>query len=368
MDQKDNRRESLCPSVFYVGGHYIQDARGTHMTGQMCVRRYGRKVLGKPAVVFVHGAAQTGTHWEETADGRPGFALIQADGGWECFVVDQPGIGRSRYHAEDLCELTHYTTEELEAAFTSPRYTSELPWAKLHTQWPGSGKRGDPIFDAWYASQVGHIKDYSLVEKLFRPAINALLEKVGPAFLVTHSQSGPLGWHAADICPHLVCGIVALEPHGPPFTYPDCAPFNSRPETIGQLIHAYGITSRPLTYEPPLPSDATVLPFKSPLEKIGKTGLPLGARQEAPVRKLKNVSQVPVLLITAEASYHSIYDHLTVEFLREAGVDVEHVYLANEGIHGNGHMMAIEKNSNELQIFISRWFEKQILVKGNELQ
>ncbi|KAL7933049.1 alpha/beta-hydrolase [Trichoderma chlorosporum] len=361
--------EQLEASVFYVGGEYIRDARGTHMTGSMCVRRYGKKVPEQPAIVFIHGASQTGTHWEATPDNRPGLALLQAAENWECYVVDQPGVGRSRYHAADIGDLTHYTVEELEAAFTAPQ-SENSPWAHLHTQWPGSGKRGDPVFDAFYASQVGHIGSYAKVESLFRPAIKALLSKIGPAFLITHSQSGPLGWHAADACPELVCGIVALEPHGPPFLFPDCPPFNSRPEIVGKLLHPFGITSTPLCYDPPLPEDAEKLPYEIlstsggvSIEETGiYAGLIKGPRQEAPARQLKNLCHVPVVLVTAEASYHAEYDHLTAEFLRDAGVPVEHLYLADHGIRGNGHMMAIEKNNKDIQQFINTWLTKQMAV------
>jgi pimeloyl-ACP methyl ester carboxylesterase len=119
--------------IFYVGGRYIKDNEGTHMTGQMCVRRYGTRTAGQPSIVFVHGAAQTGTHFEATPDGRSGLAPILAGAGWQCFVVDQPGIGRSRYHSKDLGELKHYTVEMLQEVFTAPTQDS-FPWAELHTQ------------------------------------------------------------------------------------------------------------------------------------------------------------------------------------------------------------------------------------------
>ncbi|KAL7960295.1 alpha/beta-hydrolase [Trichoderma compactum] len=321
-----NVQEQPEATVFYVGGEYIQDARGTRMTGSMCVQRYGKKVPGQPAIVFVRGAAQTRTRWEATPDNRPGLALLQVADNWECHVVDQPGVGRSRYHAADVGDLTHYT-------------------------------RGDPVFNAFYASQVGHIDSYAKVESLFRPAIKALLKKIGPAFLITHSQSGPLGWHAADACPELVCGIVALEPHGTPFQYPDCPLCNSQPEIVGKLIHPFGITSTPLRYDPPLPEDADKLSYG--IQEYTR-GLIKGPRQERLIRRLKNLGHILVVLVTAEASHHAGYDHLTAEFLRDAGVPIEHVYLADQGIRGNGHMMAIEKNNKGVQQYINKWLRKQV--------
>ncbi|RFU33828.1 hypothetical protein B7463_g2504, partial [Scytalidium lignicola] len=344
--------------LFYVGGEFRQDERGTHLTGQMCVRRYGRSSPARPPVVFIHGAAQTGTHWEVTPDGRPGLALLLALEGWDCYVVDQPGIGRSRYHATDLGPLFHYTIEELQSSFTAPPPNS-WPQAKLHTQWPGSGKRGDPIFDAFYASQVGHLSDYKKVEQLFHPAAQALLVKIGPSYLVTHSQSGALGWHVADNYPDLMKGIIALEPHGPPFEYPNYPPFNARPEIIGKMVHPFGITSTPLRYEPALLADATQLDYEPYHPENLAEGLAYGHRLKSPRRQLPNLARVPVVVATAEASYHATYDHLTVRFLRDAGVAAEHVYFSEIGIHGNGHLMAAEKNVGEVKDFINDWLTRR---------
>jgi pimeloyl-ACP methyl ester carboxylesterase len=344
--------------VFYVGGKYIKDDRGTHMTGQVCIRRYGTKVDNRPAVIFIHGAAQTGTHWETTPDGRPGLALLQAQAGWECYVVDQPGVGRSRYHAEDLGPLAHYTAEEIQECFTAPPHDS-FPQAKMHTQWPGSGKMGSPIFDHFYASQVGHRAKYSQVEGSFRPLAKDLFARIGPAFLVTHSQSGPIGWHLADECPEMVKGIIALEPNGPPFVYPGLPTFYIRTQLVkaGTFVRPFGITSTPLTYEPPLPSGTQKLDFISGSNEIGPDGHFDGACLNQPGLQLPKLAQIPIVIITGEASYHATYDHLTVQFLRDAGVSVEHICLADRGIRGNGHLMAIEKNNVEIWHLMNEWLE-----------
>ncbi|KAF2100204.1 alpha/beta-hydrolase [Rhizodiscina lignyota] len=342
------------PSVFYVGGEYIRDGKGTHMSGQMCIRHYTKGIHHCPAIIFIHGAAQTRSHFEATPDGQPGLALLQVQEGRDCYVVDLPGIGRSRYHHVDMGPLTHYTAEELQATFTAPNLDS-WPTAKLHTQWPGTGKMRDANFDAFYASQVGHIADYKIMEQLVRKAFRALLLKTGPAYLVTHSQSGPLGWHIADECPDSIKGIVALEPHGPPFEYPDFPPFDKRPQIVGILAHPFGITSTPLQYSPPLEINATQLSYERYYNpKPQEAGLASGCRQKSPARHLVNLASIPVVVVTAEASYDTTFDHLTVEFLRDAGVSVEHVYLVDKGIHGNGHLMAIESNNQEIQRFINR--------------
>jgi len=51
---------------------------------------------------------------------------------------------------------------------------------------------------------------------LYQAAGVALLDRIGPAVLVTHSQARPFGWLIGDARPALVKGIVAMEPQGPP--------------------------------------------------------------------------------------------------------------------------------------------------------
>jgi hypothetical protein len=83
--------------------------------------------------VLIHGAAQTATNWMGTPDGRPG---------WADFFVGQ---GYTVYAPETL---------------------GNWPQAKKHTQWPGSGRIGDPVFDAFYATQVQYLADVVPTERV----------------------------------------------------------------------------------------------------------------------------------------------------------------------------------------------------------
>ena len=376
------KQHELYPhETFYVGGQYVKVADGDHlMSGQMFVRRYGESTRGRRPVILVHGAAQTGAHWECTSDGRPGLAQLLAKQGRAVYVVDQPGIGRSRYHEEEFGTLTHYSAEKLEKLFTAPAFHNSWPQARSHTQWPGTGRMGDPIFDAFYASQVGHLSSYSQVERQFRHAGAALLKRIGPAFLITHSQSGPLGWHLADELPKLVLGIVALEPRGPPFAPPELAFYASRngdhcpitngddahppPPTpvISNLERPFGITSTPLTYDPPRSTTPSLVYEYYPA--VPRPGLIPGWYQAEPPALLPQLAEIPVIVVTAEASYHVLFDHLTVSFLRQVGVKTDHAYLADYGIRGNGHLMGIELNNAEIADFIHKWVDDQDTVKN----
>jgi hypothetical protein len=69
---------------------------------------------------------------------------------------------------------------------------------------------------------------------------------------------------------------------------------------------------------------------------------------------------MPILILTSESSYHRGYDHCTVKFLEQAGVHATWIKLEDIGIHGNGHMMMLEKNNAEIAAVMSRWIEKTL--------
>ena len=69
----------------------------------------------------------------------------------------------------------------------------------------------------------------------------------------------------------------------------------------------------------------------------------------------------PILVLTAEASYHAPYDHCTVKFLQQAGVKPSFIRLADLGIKGNSHVMMQEKNSKEIAAVIYGWLEKSVV-------
>ena len=50
--------------------------------------------------------------------------------------------------------------------FAAPERFNFWPQAHLHTQWPGKGEPGDPVFDQFYASQVPSIEDFTLQQTL----------------------------------------------------------------------------------------------------------------------------------------------------------------------------------------------------------
>jgi len=342
---------------FFVGGKYSIVKDQQVMSGQLYVEfQIPSKQTHEWPIVMVHGGGQSGTNFTGTPDGREGWAQYFLRQGYAVYAVDQPGRGRAAYQAELYGAVTPPSVDNVQRRFVAPERFKLWPQAQLHTQWPGTGAPGDPVFDQFYASQLPSIQDFTLQQALNRDAIVGLLETIGPAIVLTHSQSGAFGWPVADRKPDLVKAIVAVEPNGPPFF--DVTNVTA-PEWFRDSATAtrpWGVTAVPLSYAPPAKNSselAIVRQEKSDAPDLAKCWL-----QKSPARQLPNLQKTPILVVTAEASYHAPYDHCTVKYLEQAGVHSTWIKLADIGIRGNGHMMMLEKNNLEIAAAISNWLSK----------
>ncbi len=94
-------------------------------------------------------------------------------------------------------------------------------------------------------------------QSTMRAAGAALLDRIGPAIVLTHSQSGPYGWLIADARPTLVKGLLQVEPSGPPFY--DVVQLGAPTWFAdGSLSRPWGITSVPITYYPAVSEPRTI--------------------------------------------------------------------------------------------------------------
>ncbi|CAF1597941.1 unnamed protein product, partial [Adineta steineri] len=179
----------------------------------------------------------------------------------------------------------------------------------------------------------------------------ALLDKIGAAILLTHSQSGSFGWLIADIRPNLVKAIVSIEPKGPPFREAVFSNKSSR---------SWGITDIPIAYDPIVNSSSDLSTVEIPSIHENYTSCIL---QKTPARTLTNLVNISVLIETSQASYHAVYDHCTVEFLRQAGVKVDFIRLEDIEIYGNGHMQMMEKNNLHIADILHQWIRKTVHIE-----
>lgn len=342
---------------FFVGGDYVAGDGGRSLLGQMFVQyQIPAKRCCPYPVVMIHGGGQTGVNFLGTPDGRRGWADDFVAHGYATYVVDQPGRGRSGYY-RGYGASTHRDADAIAARFSAPENAKQWPQAELHTQWPGSGVAGDPDFDQFYASQVASMDDVTRLEAMLRAAGAALLDRIGPAILLTHSQGGPLGWTIADARPQLTRGILAIEPNGAPVYE---VKFTGPPGWFDDDVAArpWGITRGPLVFDPPAANAAEMKFERQPAPDA--PGLVRCWLQAGTPRQLVKLKGIPILIVTAEASYHAPYDHCTSQFLRQAGVEHDFVRLADVGIRGNGHMMMLEKNNLEIARFLRGWVEAKV--------
>jgi pimeloyl-ACP methyl ester carboxylesterase len=345
-------------SYFFVGGKIDRSVEGSPVVGQMYVEYMIPQHQTHPyPVVMVHGGNQTGTNFTGTPDGREGWAQYFVRRGYAAYVVDQVARGRSAYWSEVYGHLPPSRLAFVEQRFVAPQAKPMWPQAHLHTQFPGSGKPGDASFDQFYASQFPSIPSFAQQQELNRDALVALLDKIGPALLLTHSQSGAFGWPVADARPNLVKAILAVEPSGPPVhDIENLGP----PDWFkdAERTKASGLGDIPITYDPPLTAGEKLSFIRA--DAPVKPDLVRCWRQQEPARKLPNLAKIPVLVVTSEASYHAAYDDCTVAFLAQAGVSVKQIHLADVGIHGNGHMMMIEKNNQAIAAVIADWVDQNV--------
>jgi pimeloyl-ACP methyl ester carboxylesterase len=262
-------------------------------------------------VVMVHGGCHTGQCYLATPDGREGWAARFAAAGHAAFVVDWPGHGRSPA-CQDLARLP----------------TRDIAEALL-----------------------------------------ALLDRVGPAILLVHSASGPMGWWIAERAPHAVAAIIGVAPGAPANILP-VLPDDAA--AVARLSHDVSLgcpvmlpEDRPVTVDdafmrsfwanaPRFPHAAfaqyrlSIVPESARLfnERFNIGGRGLRITDPAAL------ARTPILIVTGEHDprHPRAMDEATARYL-----GAEFVWLPGEGIAGNGHMPMIEDNSDVVADRLIGW-------------
>ena len=136
--------------MFFVGGQYYTSSIDglKYMSGQMYVEYQIPEVVTHPyPIVMIHGAAQTASNFIATPDGQPGWAQFFVANGYAVYIADQVGRGRSVYSLEQynsfgppLDVLSRQKNWSLQQEYKL------FPRGYMHTQWPGTGRAGDPFF------------------------------------------------------------------------------------------------------------------------------------------------------------------------------------------------------------------------------
>ncbi len=294
---------------FYVGGENTEPAENgsVQVYNQMYVGyQLPAEKSHKYPLILVHGGGGQASDWFSTPDGRDGWRDYFLTAGFDVYWVDRPGYGRSP---------TNIRYGELAASANS----SIINFLARSEHWPGDSQDpDDPAIVEWLSSSPpGPYAGDSIAAA----DISKLLERIGPAILVTHSAGAASGWLATDLNSDKVAGVIAFEPGASNMT---------------------SSIREGLTFEPALAADFA--PYKDAE----------GCEMQSPNNpsRLLNFAAVPVHLVGSELGLIAGLP-CAVKVFQQAGVSVDYTYLPDLGFFGNGHFMMAEKNNGELaQIFI----------------
>ena len=246
-------------------------------------------------VIMVHGSAHTGKTYEETPDGRMGWAEYFVRHGVPVYIVDHSGRARSGFdptaHAPTFNKFTN------EQAWVRFRFGPQpfVPFA--NTQFPVKAQ------EEYYAQLVPNTE--TTLPGTGQNTIDALaklLDRIGPAVIMVHSQSGAYGIGAAIARPALVKAVVSVEPRS-------CA---ASPADVQSVF--------------------THVPLLTMFGDFQKGDPDWADRMTECVA--------------------------TVAHIKEAHGAAENIYLPDRGIHGNSHIMMMDLNNQQLADIILAWLDR----------
>ena len=293
--------------VYTAGGPATKmDPNGDFHTGQMYVQyvKLANPKARYPLLLW-HGGGLTGVTWETKPDGQPGWQMYFINAGHDVYVSDAVERGRaswSRYPEVYTGEPVFRTKQEAWEAFRigpDGSYATDPAARKAH-----SGQ-GFPLaaFDAFAMQSVPR---WVSNDAKTQAAYNALVAKVCPCVIVVHSQGGNFGFNAALAAPEKVKALIAVEPSGAP------------PETAN-LVAVKDV--------PQLIVWGDFVPQ----------------------------SELWTKLIQASTNYHKA--------LAAMGGKVDWVSLPDKGIKGNGHMLMMDTNSDQIAELIQTWMSDRGLMR-----
>ncbi|KAH7313502.1 hypothetical protein B0I35DRAFT_513162 [Stachybotrys elegans] len=332
--------------------------------------------------------AKTEQVWLTKPDGNPGWVSWFVKQGYHVYTCDLPPSGRSNFlnrtdfdirEPEDRVDPP--PVSEVQKLYTAKnRASCPSSSTALPNQWPGTGHRGDPIFDSYYASletvHLGRMERQTLAQDALRSLLDV----------------------AADVAPELVASIVAIAPDGPP-----CAVgfheiegrLDGKRIYKGDIIpglgrRQYGLADIPLTYDPPAaldfdlddesktfkldieysipPGSNTPCMMQRPVERR-YIGSPDEGYQEGPsvIRQLVNLGKIPHAVFTGQTSAQRTCDFAMADFMTRAGLPLTWLKLADLGIVGNGPLMFLEENSDLIAKHIHVWVQGNVMITADEV-
>ena len=237
-------------------------------------------------------------------------------------MIDQPRRGRAGRSMVD--EAVKATTDD---QFWFENFRMGV-WPDYYdgSQFPQSAE----ALDQFFRQITPNTGAYN--EQLIATDVAALMDRIGGGILVTHSQGGGPGWHAA-IKSDNVHAIVSYEP-GRGFVFSE----GEDPDPL-QTISPFGALS------------ATSIPLAD-FEKLTHFPIIIYYGDYIPDEPCNNwaMDSWRVRLQMAQ---------LFAECINRHGGDATVVHLPEQGIKGNSHFLFAEKNNVQLADLLSVWLKEK---------
>lgn len=328
---------------FFVGGRTVQ-AAGTYdptkstvgtnegqtfWVDQMYVQYQVPVNARKLPLIFVHGGSGTGRVWETTPDGREGYQSLFLRRGFPVYIVDFPRRGRAGYPSfngtfgtlDNKQQIVQNRTGQAgrQYAWSRWRLGPKYPEVFPVQQFPMNA------VDSFLQHLVPTVSDNS---EIISGALIALLDKIGPAVVVTHSQSGLFGWIAGARSPN-VKGIVAYEP--------------------GFVFQQGEVPPHIPLYKGTQPSGSAV----TAQEFASLTKIPLQ------VVYGDNIPSAPIPDLVADGRRAQVVtSKLFADALNRKGGSVSILHLPDVGLRGNSHFMFSDLNNVQVGDQLSAFLQK----------
>lgn len=249
-------------------------------------------------IVMVHGSDQTGAEYWMTPDGRLGWAPYFVEKGWTVYTVDWPGHGRS-------------------------------------PQAPDFATQGYDLL----------ISDLS-----------ELLNRVGPAVMLTHSMSGTAGWPVAErVGSSKLAALIAIAP-GPPANLQPESTTQNADESAARwcegscLWDFYAISDL-------FPKDAfdewqkSAMPTSSRMLNQRQNYNGSGPRVAGP----EVLAGIPMTVVTGsmDPRHARAVDEAVARWFGK-----DFIWLPDKGLEGHGHQMMIEYGNLQIADVLMDWLRQ----------
>lgn len=259
------------------------------------------RVAHELPLVLVHGAWHTGKTWEETPDGRDGWAVYFTHAGFKTYWVDKPWRGKSAFDLEPIAAVARGDADRLPAATTigykgwsTFRFGPTIGEIYPESQFPVEA--ADQYFAQLVPDFSTELRNSPKAQSY--PALDgdvvALVDRIGGFIYIGHSQGGSE-----------IPGIVRAHP--------------------GMLKGAVSVEG----------------------------GCP-------PVEDAGLYRNTPFLVITGDYTEPKPHCQPFVDALNAAGGSGTNLHLPAIGIHGNDHMMMLDRNSDQIAQLIVDWVAREV--------